>query len=201
MYWNKNAPETFKYTKLCTLYYTDGETCILLCLLNVTPLWCVRAFSFHFSLKHWPLPSWWFSSVFISLLLVLPPPVMLGLRRTKIILLSRKIRCPYTLSPFTLSPVTLSRSLCLLVTLSPVTLSPVTLSPGHFVPRSFSSLSLCPQSLCPLVTLSPHSLCPRSLCPLVTLSPVTSSPIFDFWNDMIWRSIYFKAISEWLSLV
>jgi hypothetical protein len=97
---------------------------------------------------------------------------------------------PYTLSPFTLSPVNLSRSLCPLVILSSFTLSPVTLFPGHFVPWSLCPRSLCPLVICPLVTLSP-----------VILSPVTLSPIFDFWNDMICRSIYLKAISERLRLV
>jgi hypothetical protein len=107
---------------------------------------------------------------------------------------SMPLRCrpwlPYTLSPFTLSP-----SLC-----------PVTLSPGHFVPGHFVPGHFVPWSLCPLVTLSPGrfvpchfvpwSFCPPVILSPVTLSPVTLSPIFDFWNDMIWRSIYVKAISE-----
>jgi hypothetical protein len=92
-----------------------------------------------------------------------------------------------TLCPLSLCP----RSLCPLVTLSP----------GHFVPGHF-----VPWSLCPLVTLSPGHFVPGhfvpwSLCPLVTLSPVTLSPvtlspIFEFWNDMMCRSIYFKTVSE-----
>jgi hypothetical protein len=78
---------------------------------------------------------------------------------------------------------------------------PVSLSPGHFVPGQF-----VPWSLCSLVILSPGHFVPGhfvpwSFCPPVTLSPVTLSPIFNFWNDMICRSIYFKAISERLKLV
>jgi hypothetical protein len=83
---------------------------------------------------------------------------------------------------------------------------PVTLSTGYFVPGHFIPGHFVPWSLCPPVTLSPghfvpSHFVPRSFCPPVTLSPVTLSPISDFWNDMISRSIYFKAISERLRLV
>jgi hypothetical protein len=83
----------------------------------------------------------------------------------------------------------------------PVTLSPGHLVPGHFVPGHFVPWSLCPPVTLSPVTLSPGhfvpwSLCPRSLCP-----QSLCAPIFDFWNDMMCRSIYFKTISEHLRLV
>jgi hypothetical protein len=83
---------------------------------------------------------------------------------------------------------------------------PVTLSPGHFVPSPFVPGHFVPWSLCPPVSLLPGHFVPWSFCPSVTLSPVilspfTLSPIFNFWNDIICRSIYFKAISERFRLV